>query len=79
MLTIPNAVDGNQPTTHIMRDGICKQPIPLASGPDWGVPRGAGLGVEGDEDKVRRYRDQYKAQGRFLPYDRALLPGGRNG
>ena len=79
ILTLPNVVDGNQQTTHIMPDGILKQPIPIASGPDWGVPQGAGLGVEVDEDKVKHYHERYKAQGQFLPYDPALLPRSRDG
>ncbi len=79
LLTIPSAVDGNQQTTHIMPDGILKQPVPIASGPEWEAPQGPGLGVEVDEEKVKQYHAQYKAYGQFLPYDRALLPRSRYG
>jgi len=73
LLTLPNIVDGNQQTAHIMQDDILKQPVPIATGPDWGVPGGIGLGVEVDEDKVARYHDLYLERGQFLPYDPAFI------
>ena len=49
LLTLPNLVDGNQQTAHMMQDDILKGPLPIASGPDWGIPVGSGLGIEVDE------------------------------
>jgi len=69
LLTLPAIVDGNQQTAHIMQDDVLEQPLPIASNPDWGVPQGAGLGVEVNEDKLGRYHDLYKTKGQFLPYD----------
>lgn len=72
-LTLPNLVDGNQQTAHMMQDDILKQPIPIASQPDWGVPEGSGLGIEVDEEKVGKYHEQYQRIGQFVPYDPNLL------
>jgi glucarate dehydratase len=69
LLTLPNIVDGNQQTAHIMQDDVLKNPLPIASGPNWGVPESPGLGIEVDEDKVRRYYEAYKKHGQYLPYD----------
>ena len=71
MLTLPNIVDGNQHTAHIMTDDILKQLLPIATGPNWGVPSGSGLGVDVDEDKVARYHQSFLERGQFLPYDTA--------
>jgi glucarate dehydratase len=69
LLTLPNIVDGHQQTAHIMRDDVLKTSLPIATGPDWGVPEGAGLGVEVDEAKVALYHDEYRRRGQLLPYD----------
>jgi glucarate dehydratase len=68
LLTLPNVVDGNQQTAHMMQDDVLKAPLPIAAGPDWGAPGGSGLGVEVDEDKVGRYHQLYRERGQFLPY-----------
>ena len=73
LLTLPNIVDGNQQTAHMMQDDIVKEPIPIATGPDWGVPAGAGLGIEIDEDKLGGYHDAYKRNGQFVPFDPELV------
>jgi L-alanine-DL-glutamate epimerase-like enolase superfamily enzyme len=73
LLTLPNVADGNQQTAHMMQDDILKSPLPIASGPNWGVPIGHGLGIEVDEEKVARYHQLYHEQGQFLPYDASLL------
>ena len=73
LLTLPNVVDGNQQTAQMMCDDVLKHPLPIAAGPDWGIPEGAGLGIEVDEEKVRRYHDSYRRNGQFLPYDPALV------
>jgi L-alanine-DL-glutamate epimerase-like enolase superfamily enzyme len=73
LLTLPNLADGNQQTAHMMQDDILRAALPIASGPDWGVPTGTGLGVEVDEEKLARYDQLYREQGQFLPYDPALI------
>jgi L-alanine-DL-glutamate epimerase-like enolase superfamily enzyme len=73
LLTLPNIVDGNQQTAQMMCDDVLKQPLPIASGPTWGVPEGAGLGIEVDEDKVGHYHECYRLHGQFLPYDLGFL------
>jgi len=76
-LTLPNLVDGNQQTAEMMEDDILTEPLPIASGPRWGVPRGAGLCVEVDEEKVRKYSRLYESRGPFVPYRPEMfgLPG----
>jgi glucarate dehydratase len=73
LLTLPNIVDGHQQTAHMMTDDILKEPLPIATGPDWGVPQGEGLCIAVDEDKVKRYHELYRERGQFVPYDPALL------
>ena len=73
MLTLPNVVEGNQQTAHMMQDDILRSAIPIASGPDWGVPDGPGLGLAIDEEKLGRYHELYRERGQFLPYDSRLL------
>ena len=73
LLTLPNVVEGNQQTAHMMHDDILKEPIPIATSPNWGIPRGPGLGVEIDEDKLAKYHELYKKRGQFVPYDPALI------
>ena len=57
----------------MMCDDVLKQPLPIASGPAWGVPEGAGLGIEVDEEKVRHYHEQYRQHGQFHPYGERLI------
>ena len=76
LLTLPNLVDGHQQTAHMMQDDILKEPVPIASGPDWGVPGGVGLGIEIDEEKLGKYHEQYQRIGQFVPYDPKLLGAG---
>ena len=52
LLTLPNVIDGNQQTAHVMTDDIVVDTIPITHGPDWGVPSGVGIGVEVDEEKI---------------------------
>ena len=73
LLTLPNIVDGNQQTAHMMQDDILKTPIPIATGPNWGVPTGTVLGIEIDEDKLGIYHEQYRRVGQFVPYDPRLV------
>jgi L-alanine-DL-glutamate epimerase-like enolase superfamily enzyme len=73
LLTLPNLVDGHQQTAHMMQDDILVEPIPIAQGPDWGVPKGVGLGIEIDEEKLGVYHEQYRRMGQFVPYDPRLV------
>ncbi len=68
MLTLPNTVDGCQQTAAIMAEDILSDPLPIAAGPRWGIPDGPGLGVEVDENKLRRFHEAYRRDGQFLPY-----------
>jgi len=56
-----------------MQDDILKDPVPIAAGPDWGVPGGCGLGIEVDEEKLAKYHEFYRERGQFPPYDPALI------
>ena len=69
LLTLPNVVDGNQQTAHMMQDDILTEPLPIVSQPDWKVPQGTGCCVVVDEAKVARYHELYRKQGQLLPYD----------
>jgi glucarate dehydratase len=68
LLTLPRIVEGHQQTDTMMSDDILATRLPIASGPKWGVPEGAGLGVEVDEAKVRKYHAHYRERGQYLPY-----------
>ena len=69
LLTLPNVVDGNQQTAHMMQDDILTESVPIVSQPDWKVPQGTGCCVVVDEEKVGRYHELYRKQGQLLPYD----------
>jgi L-alanine-DL-glutamate epimerase-like enolase superfamily enzyme len=73
LLTLPNVVEGNQQTAHMMRDDIVVDEIPITTGPDWGVPAGFGIGVEVDLEKLGHYRSLYLDRGQFQPYDPLLI------
>ncbi len=72
-LTLPNLVDGNQQTAEMMADDILTGPLPIATAPAWGVPRGTGLCVTVDEEKVKQYHRLYEQRGQFLPYQPAMF------
>ncbi len=74
-LTLPNLVDGNQQTAEMMEDDVLTVPLAIATGPDWGVPQGVGLGVEVDEAKVRKYHQLYRERGQFLSYQASMFEG----
>ena len=57
----------------MMEDDVLTAPLPIATGPDWGVPQGIGLGVEVDENKVRKYHQLYAERGQFLPYQATMF------
>jgi glucarate dehydratase len=73
LLTLPNVVEGNQQTAHLMTDDILTDALPIVNGPDWGVPVGDGIGVEVDEEKLGKYHELYLSRGQFQPYDPSLI------
>ena len=75
LLTLPNIVAGNQQTAHVMHGDVLREPLPIASGPVWGVPVGAGLGVEVDPDAVAEAAERYRVEGQYMPYDAEHLAG----
>ena len=68
LLTLPNVAQGNQQTAAMMTDDLLTAPLPIATGPSWGLIEGPGLGIEIDEDKLARYREAFRRDGQFLPY-----------
>jgi L-alanine-DL-glutamate epimerase-like enolase superfamily enzyme len=56
-----------------MASDVLAAPLPIASGPTWGVPDGPGLGVEVDPDAVADAARRYELEGQFLPYQRDQL------
>ena len=76
LLTLPNLVTGHQQTSNIMHSDILREPLPIATGPRWGVPQGQGLGVEVDEDAVAEAVARYRVEGQYLPNDPAAVAAG---
>jgi glucarate dehydratase len=68
VLTLPNGVDGHQQTAQMMAGDVLSKPLPIATGPRWGVPEGVGLGVEPDADAIAEGHRRYAVEGPFLPY-----------
>jgi L-alanine-DL-glutamate epimerase-like enolase superfamily enzyme len=68
VLTLPNAVEGHQQTAYLMEHDVLRDPIPLSSGPRWGVIEAPGLGVEIDEDAVTEAAERYRVEGQYLPW-----------
>lgn len=73
LLTLPNVVEGNQQTAHMMTDDILTTTLPIVNGPEWGVPSGAGIGVDIDLEKLGKYNEIFNLHGQFPPYDPKLL------
>jgi L-alanine-DL-glutamate epimerase-like enolase superfamily enzyme len=73
LLTLPNVVEGNQQTAHMMTDDVITETIPITNGPDWGIPSGCGIGVEVDEQKLGKYHELFRKRGQFTPYDPATV------
>ena len=68
VLTLPNGVEGHQQTAYLMEHDILTEPIPIATGPRWGVITGPGLGVDVDDDAVAEAAARYRAEGQYLPW-----------
>jgi glucarate dehydratase len=73
LLTLPNVVDGSQQTATIMLDDLLQEELPIAAKARWGRLDRPGLGVEIDEDKLRRLNRSYVEEGARLSYN--LQPG----
>jgi L-Ala-D/L-Glu epimerase len=73
LLTLPNAVEGNQQTAQMMAGDVLADALPIASGPRWGVPEGLGIGVQPDPEAIAEGHRRYSVEGPFLPYQRELL------
>jgi L-Ala-D/L-Glu epimerase len=67
-LTLPSLTDGAQQTAAVMADDILAEPLPIASGPGWGLVERPGLGVEVDPDRLARYHAAFLRDGQFLPW-----------
>jgi L-Ala-D/L-Glu epimerase len=70
LLTLPNIVEGNQQTAHVMAGDVLADALPIATGPHWGVPEGTGLGVEPEPEAIADGLRRYELEGQFLPYQR---------
>lgn len=68
MLAAPNAALGSQQTAQIIEDDILTERIPISDSPSWGRIDRPGLGVDVDEDKLRRFHEDYKKYGEFPTY-----------
>ena len=75
MLTLPNAVDGNQQTASVLDGDILKEPIPIATGPKWGRIEKPGIGVEVDEQRLMQAHEAFRRDGQFIPYRRQRADG----
>jgi L-alanine-DL-glutamate epimerase-like enolase superfamily enzyme len=68
-LTLPNLVEGNQQTAHLMTGDVITTTLPIANGPNWGIPAGVGIGVEIDQEKLGKYHEHYRSRGQYTPYE----------
>jgi len=68
LLTLPNAVEGNQQTAQMMVHDVLSEELPVARGPRWGRIDGPGLGVEVDTDAVGEAAGRYRSEGQYLPW-----------
>lgn len=73
LLTLPGIVDGHQQTAQMMTGDVLAEPLPIATGPSWGVTEGAGLGIEVDDGALQEAADRYEVEGQYLPYDAERL------
>ena len=73
VVTLPNGVEGHQQTAHLLQHDVLTEPIPIASGPRWGLLEGPGLGVDVDEDAVAEAAARYRADGQYRPWQHDQL------
>lgn len=68
LLTLPNATEGAQQTASVMEGDLLAEPLPIATGPRWGLIDKPGLGIEVDETRLAHYAEAYRREGQFLPW-----------
>ena len=51
-----------------MQDDILNDALPIATGPNWGIPTAPGIGWDVDEEKLARYHELFRQQGENLTY-----------
>ncbi len=73
VLTLPNGVEGHQQTASMMAGDVLSEPLPIATGPRWGVPEGVGIGVEPVAEAIADGHRRYELEGQFLPYQEQHL------
>ena len=73
LLTLPNVVEGNQQTAHLMVHDVITETPPIATRPVWGVPDGPGLGIAIDDDAVAEASARYRVEGQYLPYQPEMI------
>lgn len=73
VLALPNGVDGHQQTAHLMEHDVLTEPLPIATGPRWGLIEGPGLGVQVDESAVEEAAGRYASVGQYLPWQHDQL------
>jgi len=73
VLTLPNGVEGHQQTAHLMEHDVLRDPLPIATGPRWGLLDGPGLGVDVDEDAIAEAASLYLSQGPYRPWQQDQL------
>jgi L-alanine-DL-glutamate epimerase-like enolase superfamily enzyme len=72
-LCLPNVVAGNQQTAHLIQHDVLSEPLPMASGPTFGIPDGSGLCVEVDEAAIEEAAARYRREGQFPPWQPELI------
>jgi L-alanine-DL-glutamate epimerase-like enolase superfamily enzyme len=68
VLTLSNGVEGHQQTAYLMEHDVVRDPLPIATGPRWGVIDGPGLGVDVDEEAVAAAAARYRSEGQYRPW-----------
>ena len=59
---------GSQQTAQMMEDDILSEPHTDCRRPAWGLIDKPGLGVEVDEDKLKRFDADFRKNGDFPTY-----------
>lgn len=73
LLTLPNIVEGQQQTASVMDEDILVDRLPIHDQPYWGIPQGAGLGIEVDELKLKKAMNRFEKEGQYMPYQKESI------